>query len=60
MDNRDGSVIRTHYQRDDAGRLVEKLVARGGETQWQRTRYRYDSFGRLIAGINHGGRAELE
>ncbi|ELY2857413.1 hypothetical protein SMC92_004572 [Cronobacter dublinensis] len=52
--------MRTHYQRDDAGRLVEKLVVRGGETQWQRMRYRYGSLGRLIAGINHGGRVELE
>ncbi|RRA36971.1 hypothetical protein, partial [Cronobacter sakazakii] len=29
--NGDGTVIRTHYQRDEAGRLLEKLVARGGE-----------------------------
>ncbi|EOD3498798.1 RHS repeat-associated core domain-containing protein [Cronobacter malonaticus] len=58
--NGDGTVIRTHYQRDEAGRLLEKLVARSGEDQWQRTRYRYDSLGRLIAGINHGGRVELE
>jgi len=35
-------------------------VVRGGETQWQRMRYRYGSLGRLIAGINHGGRVELE
>ncbi|MGC0927743.1 RHS repeat-associated core domain-containing protein [Pantoea agglomerans] len=54
------SVIHSHYQRDPAGRLLEKLVSRGGDATWQRTRYRYDELGRLKAGVNHGGRSELE
>ncbi|WP_345830371.1 RHS repeat-associated core domain-containing protein [Erwinia sp. HDF1-3R] len=53
------SEIHTHYQRDDAGRLLEKLVMKGGTQRWRRTRFRYDELGRLIAGINHGGRVEL-
>ncbi len=51
--------IHTHYQRDDAGRLLEKLVTKGRTQRWQRTRFRYDALGRLTAGINHGGRVEL-
>ena len=35
-------------------------LARRGEAQWQRARYQFDSLGRLTAGINHGGRVELE
>ena len=54
------SVIQTRWQRDAAGRLLEKLVAQGSKRQWQRTRYRYDANGRLITGINSGGRVELE
>lgn len=52
--------IRTHYQRDEVGRLLEKLVMKAGTGRWQRTRYRYDAVGRLTAGINHGGRVELD
>ncbi|NIE52507.1 type IV secretion protein Rhs [Pantoea sp. Ap-870] len=55
-----GPEIRTHYRRDNCGRLLEKLVARGGDAKWQRTRFSYDALGRLTTGVNHGGRVELE
>jgi len=55
--------IDTHYERDAAGRLVEKLVSRitgPAMAEQLRTRYRYDRLGRLVQAGNAQAEVELE
>lgn len=52
-------MLRTQYRRDEAGRVVEKIVARAHDKRIQRTQYAYDAAGRLVAGTNTGGRVGL-
>ncbi len=53
-----GAALRkTRYQRDAAGRLLEKTIAQG--EQHSRTRYRYDDIGRLIQARNAHSRIDL-
>ncbi|MEC4723900.1 hypothetical protein RY831_32900, partial [Noviherbaspirillum sp. CPCC 100848] len=55
--------IDTHYQRDAAGRLVEKLVSRitgPAMAEQLRTQYRYDKLGRLVQARNAQTEVELQ
>uniref|UniRef100_UPI00188F1300 DUF6861 domain-containing protein n=1 Tax=Noviherbaspirillum malthae TaxID=1260987 RepID=UPI00188F1300 len=55
--------IDTRYERDAAGRLVEKLVSRitgPAMAEQLRTRYRYDKLGRLVQAGNAQAEVELE
>ncbi|MEC4723586.1 RHS repeat-associated core domain-containing protein, partial [Noviherbaspirillum sp. CPCC 100848] len=55
--------IDTHYQRDAAGRLVEKLVSRitgPAMAEQLRTQYRYDKLGRLVQARNAQAEVELQ
>jgi RHS repeat-associated protein len=54
----DGAALRrTRYQRDAAGRLLEKHIAQGDAHS--RTRYTYDPIGRLIQARNADSRIDL-
>uniref|UniRef100_UPI00178C299A RHS repeat-associated core domain-containing protein n=1 Tax=Noviherbaspirillum aerium TaxID=2588497 RepID=UPI00178C299A len=55
--------IDTHYQRDAAGRLLEKIVSRitgPSMAEQLRTRYRYDKLGRLVQASNAQAEVELQ
>ena len=52
--------IETHYKRDGAGRLIEKLVTRPQEENALRTRYQYDALGRLNFAANDNSNVALE
>ena len=52
------SVLRSHYQRDALGRLIEKHAIKPG-APLQRTRYEYDAAGQLILARNAFARVQL-
>lgn len=52
-------LLRTQYLRDVVGNVVEKITGRARDKRVARSRYGYDSVGRLVSAVNAGGRVEI-